>query len=134
MIIALQLGACGDEKESGTAAKTKMLTATPWGHATVTHSDGDLSGQYGNFAIIFAKNGSDGFDGTFLISKGGYAFSETAGKWMFSDDMTQIIFDSGKEIDIELSEDHLQLDFIVPPPGGRIAGLSGHFVFDLQPL
>jgi hypothetical protein len=133
LLIVLQLGACKDEK-SETEVKTKMLTAASWGNAQVTHSDGDLSGQYANFAIGFTKNKSEGFDGTFIISGGGYAFSETAGKWKFSDNFEQIIFDSGKEIDIELSADQLKLDFTVPAPGGKVAGLSGHFVFVLQPL
>lgn len=135
LLVVIQLGACGDDKEGGMDAKTKMLTAVPWGNAQVTHSpDGDLSDQYTDFAIVFTGNASDGFDGTFLISNGGYAFSENAGKWKFSDDGDQIIFDSGKEMDIQLDADHLQLDFIVPAPGGKVAGLSGHFVFDLQPF
>jgi hypothetical protein len=134
LFCVLLFGACKDDKPSRAEVKTKMLTAATWGHAQVTHSDGDLSGQYANFAIGFTRNASDGFDGTFIISGGGYAFSETAGKWKFSDDFTQIIFDSGKTIDIELSADHLQLDFTVPAPGGKAAGLSGHFIFDLLTL
>lgn len=133
LLIVLQLGACKDEK-SEAQVKTKMLTAASWGHAQVTHSDGDLSGQYANFAIGFTENGSEGFDGTFIISGGGYAFSETAGKWKFSNNFNQIIFDSGKEIDIELTADQLLLDFTVPASGGKVVGLSGHFIFELQPL
>ena len=123
-----------DDKPSKADVKTKMLTTKTWGHAQVIHSDGDLSNQYENFAIGFTRNASKGFNGTFVISGGGYAFPETTGKWKFSADFNQIIFDNGKEIDIKLSADHLQLDFTVPAPGGKIAGLSGHFVFDLQPL
>jgi hypothetical protein len=129
----LFLGACKDEK-SDVQVKTKMLTAASWGHAQVSHSDGDLSGQYANFAIGFTKNGSEGFDGTFIIAGGGHAFSETAGKWKFNDNVDQIIFDSGKEIDIKLTADQLKLDFTVAAPGGKVAGLSGHFVFVLRPL
>jgi hypothetical protein len=135
LLFVLQLGACKDEKESGTDVKTKMLTAESWGNAQVTHTpDGDLSDQYTNFAIVFTSNASDGFDGTFVVSNGGYAFSENAGKWKFSNDLDQIIFDSGKVIDFQLDETHLELDFIVPTPGGRVSGISGHFIFDLQPL
>jgi hypothetical protein len=134
LLIVLQLGACGDDKEGGMDANTKMLTAAPWGDAQVTHADGDLSDQYTDFAIVFTSGASDGFDGTFLISNGGYAFSEDAGKWKFNDDFSQIIFDSEKVIDIQLDEDHLQLDFTAPASGGKVTGLSGHFVFDLQPL
>lgn len=139
LLFVLQLWACKDndkeqEKETESEIKTNMLTAATWGRAEVTHSDGDLSDQYVNFAIGFTRNGSDGFDGNFIISSGGHAFSEIAGKWKFSDDFNQIIFDSGKEIDIELSKELLTLDFTVPPSGGKVTGLSGHFVFKLRHL
>lgn len=126
---------CKDDAPSKQTVQTKLLTAAPWGHAQVTHTtDGDLSSQYTNFAMSFTRNPSNGFHGTFLISNGGFAFSEVSGQWKFSDDVTQIILDSGKTIDIQLDKEHLQLDFIVPPPGGKVTGVSGHFVFDLQPL
>jgi hypothetical protein len=133
VLFALSLTACKDDP-SATEVKTKMLTATTWGHAQVTHTDGDLSNQYANFAIAFTKSASDGFDGTFIISGGGYAFSETTGRWRFSDNVQQIIFDSGKQIDIELTKANLKLDFTVPLAGGKVKGVSGHFVFELSPL
>ncbi len=135
LLILFQLNACKDDNESGTNANTRMLTASPWGNAQVTHTtDGDLSDQYTDFAIAFTDNSSDGFDGTFIVSNGSYAFSENTGQWKFNDDFTQIILDSEKVMDIQLDEDHLKLDFTVPTPGGRLAGVSGHFTFDLQPL
>lgn len=132
----LSVISCKDDNEpSKQDVNTKMLTASPWGNAQVTHTpDGDLSDQYTDFAIVFTSNASNGFDGTFVVSNGGYAFSENAGKWKFNNDFTKIIFDSEKELTIELDEDHLQLDFVVPAPGGKVSGLSGHFVFTLQPL
>lgn len=132
LLALIQLGACSDDKGSGQDAQTKMLTAEPWSHAQVTHSDGDLSDQYENFVIVFTSHPSGGFDGTFIISNGGYAFSETSGQWKFDD--SKIILDSGKEMEFELTENSLQLDFTVAPPDGKAAGLSGHFTFDLQPL
>lgn len=132
LLALFQLGACSDDKESGPDAKTKMLTAQPWAHAQVTHSDGDLSDQYENFVILFTSNKSGEFDGTFLISNGTPAFSETSGMWKFEGD--QIILDSGKEMDFVLDENNLELDFFTSPTGGRVMGLSGHFIFDLQPL
>lgn len=136
LLIALQLSGCGgDNEKSNKEVKTDMLTQSPWGHAQVTHSpDGDLSGQYENFSILFTDQSADGFDGTYFISNGGYAFSETTGNWKFNDALDQIILDSGKEMDMQLDEEHLQLDFVTAPPGGKAAGLSGHFTFDLQPL
>ena len=136
LLIALQLISCkedGNEK-SKQDLKTDMLTEAAWSHATVTHEDGDLSDQYTDFAILFTAHASDGFDGNYIISNGGYAFSETAGKWRFNDTLDKIILDSEKEMDIELEEGHLQLDFTVPAPGGKAAGLSGHFIFELQPM
>jgi hypothetical protein len=135
LLIVLQLPACKDDNEkSERDLKTDMLT-TSWGDAQVMHTPGgDLSGQYTNFMIVFTDNGSGDFDGTYIISYGGYAFSETTGKWKFNDALNQIILDSGKEMDMQLDENYLQLDFITASSGGKVKGLSGHFVFDLQPM
>jgi len=136
LLIVISFGACNndDDELSAHDKKVNMLTANSWGDATVTHADGDLSGQYEDFVIVFTKNSANGFDGTFVIAEGGYAFSEASGQWKFSDDLTQIVFDSGKEMDFELSDNNLELDFTVTAGSGRAAGLSGHFVFDLKPL
>ena len=135
LLIVLSFAACNnDDEPNAHDKKLNMISAKSWGDATVTHADGDLSSQYGDFVIVFNKNSSNGFDGSYVIAKGGYAFSETSGKWKFSDDLTQIIFDSGKEMDFELTGSSLQLDFTVAAAGGRAAGLSGHFIFDLKPL
>lgn len=126
---------CSDSGETPKQdATTKLLTASSWGHATVTHSDGDLSDQYQNFMIIFTDNELNGYDGSFLVSNGGNAFSEGIGKWKFNDDKTLIILDSEKEIEFTVTENILQLEFTVPSSGGKAAGLSGHFVFELQHL
>lgn len=134
-IVALfQLSACKDDNEANTHDQNvAMLTASAWGNPTVNHPDGDLSDQYTDFIIAFTKKPTDGFDGIFVVGNGGYAFPESTGKWKFSEDLSQIIFDSGRELDIELSATNLNLDFIVTPEGGRIDGLSGHFTFDLTP-
>lgn len=136
LLILFNLAACKDDENDLSLhdKNVNMITSTSWGDATVTHADGDLSDQYEDFVMAFTKNSSTGFDGTYVIANGGYAFSEAAGNWKFSDDLTQIILDSGKEMDFELDENSLQLDFTVTSPGGRAAGLSGHFIFDLKPL
>jgi hypothetical protein len=101
----------------------------------VTHgTDGDLSEQYADFVIGFSKTTASGFDGTFVVSNGGYAFPEDAGNWKFNDALTAIIIDSGRELEFELSKDNLILDFTVAPSGGRVDGISGQFTFELQPL
>lgn len=136
LVLVLQFAACGDDNEKSTREiKTEMLIATPWGNAQVVNvPDGNLSHQYSNFAISFARNVSGGFDGTYLVANGGYAFQEVAGKWKFNDTLDQIILDSGKLMDMELQADHLKLEFMVSSPGGRTSGISGHFAFDLSPL
>jgi hypothetical protein len=136
LLVLIQLWSCGgdDNEKSEREMQVDVIAATPWGHAQVTHNpDGDLSDQYTNFMMVFTGEASDSFDGTYIISNGGFAFSENAGKWKFNDTLDKIILDSGKEMDIQLDETHLQLDFVTPP-GGKVVGLSGHFVFDLQPL
>ena len=135
-IVALfLLSACKDDNVDASShdQSVAMLTASAWGNPTVNHPDGDLSDQYTDFIIAFTKKPADGFDGIFVVGNGGYAFPESTGKWKFSEDLTQIIFDSGRELDIVLSATNLNLDFIVTPEGGRINGLSGHFTFDLTP-
>ena len=134
-LILLLATACKDDDEpSAKDVKLNMLTVSPWAHAQVTHADGDLSSQYTEFVISFSKNSSNGYDGMYVISNGGYAFTEDGGHWKFNANLDQIILDSGKVMDFVLEENHLQLDFNVANPGGRIEGVSGHFVFDLQPL
>ena len=134
LLIVISLGACKDDELSAHDQKVKTLTDHSWGSPAVTHADGDLSSQYAELVIAFTKNSSNGFDGAFVIGNGGYAFPEPSGKWKLSEDLTQIIFDSGEEMEMQLSGDHLRLEFTVVPSGGRAAGLSGHFVFDLKPL
>lgn len=135
LLFALHLSGCSDDSEKSKQDKmTAMLTASAWGEATVTHTDGDLSDQYEHFSILFTDKKSSSSDGQYFISNGGNAFSETSGTWQFNDDQTRIILDSGKTMDIQLDEIHLQLDFITDAPAGRIRGLSGHFIFDLQPI
>ena len=136
LIVLAQMFACNDDNENPNSQDLRMITATPWSHASVIHStDGDLSDQYENFAISFTKKAENGFEGTFIISNGGYAFTENTGKWKFHDDFdNKIVFDSGRQIQFDVEENTLHLDLNVAPPGGRINGLSGHFVFDLKPL
>lgn len=135
LLIVFQLTSCKDEGgDEKSAAQIEMLTATTWAHAQVTHDDGDLSDQYENFAIDFTENPSNGFDGTFVVSNGGYAFEESSGLWKFNEDFSKIILDSGKEMDAELSETGLSLEFTVATEGGKLNGISGNFLFDLSPL
>ena len=137
MLIGLaQMFACDDDNVSPRSQDVRSITATPWSHASVIHStDGDLSDQYENFVMSFTKKAEGGFEGTYIISNGGYAFPENTGKWKFHDDLDRIVFDSGRQIQYDINGDVLHLDFTVPqPPGGRVSGLSGHFTFDLKPL
>lgn len=135
LLVLIQFVACKDSDEPGAREKAiATLTVTSWGHARVTHSDGDLSEQYEDFVIQFIKSPSSGYDGTFVITEGGYAFEETAGRWKLSENLTQISFDSGKAMDIVLTSANLQLDFFVAAPTAKVSGVSGNFVFDLQPL
>jgi len=134
-LVSLLVSCNNDDNVNPKSQEIVLIAATPWSHAEVVHAtDGDLSDQYKNFAISFTKKAEDGYDGTFLISNGGYAFPENTGKWKFNDELNAIILDSGREIQYDVKEDALHLDFTVAAPGGRINGLSGHFVFDLKPL
>jgi hypothetical protein len=129
------LANCDDDDTNSKSQELRQLTATPWSHAVVNHAtDGDLSDQYETFAISFSKNIENGYDGTFIISNGGYAFPENTGKWKLDDAVDQIIFDSGRWIQYDVTENTLHLEFSIDAPGGRSNGLSGHFEFDLKPL
>ena len=131
----LHLAGCDDNDMNPKSQDLKFLTAATWSHADVSHTtDGNLSDQYQNFAISFSNNAGDGYEGTFLISNGGFAFPENAGKWKFNAELDQIIFDSGRAIQYEVDKNALHLDFTISAPGGRTNGLGGHFIFDLKPL
>jgi hypothetical protein len=133
--VLVGLSACKDDTPSKEEVMTNMLTASVWTNATVTHGvDGDLSFQYENFAIQFSKQASDGYSGNFLVSNGGSAFPHVAGKWKFNNDLTKIMFDTGKEMVFDLTDNTLELDFTVSATGGRVSGLDGHFIFELTPL
>jgi hypothetical protein len=136
LLFALQAISCDDNNEvNPQSQEVDLLTASPWSHSIVIHAtDGDLSDQYKNFVISFTKDPDSSFEGTFIVSNGGHAFPETTGKWRFNDDLTLIIFDSGRELQYGIDNNTLHLDFTVAPIGGRIAGLSGHFTFELKPL
>jgi len=129
------VASCDDDDANAKSKELRLLTATPWSHAVVNHAtDGDLSDQYETFAISFSKNVENGYDGTFIISNGGYAFPENTGRWKFDEQLDLIIFDSGREIQFQVNENTLHLELSVDNPGGRTNGLSGHFTFDLKPL
>jgi len=135
LLLVLLSGCHDDNGKSKLEIKMDMLTASSWGNAKVTHNpDGDLSSQYTKFVITFSNDKTKGFNGVYFISNGGYAFSEITGKWMFNETMDKIILDSGKEMSIQLDENFLQLDFITIPSGGRVSGVSGNFVFDLESI
>jgi hypothetical protein len=132
LLLLVMLVAChSDDAESAFEKNVNALTSVAWTHPTVTNSaDGDLSASYADFAILFTKQEANGFAGTFVISNGGYAFTEVTGRWKFNDALTELQFDSGKTMTFTVDENHLSLDFTVAPPtGGRTDGLSGHFVF-----
>ncbi len=136
VMILVQLIACDDNGSSSEPdTKKDLLTTSTWGTPVVTHADGNLSADYSDFAITFTNNAViNGFDGTYIISNGGHAFEDPSGQWKLNEEQTMIIFDSGREIQFEVSEGHLKLDFTVTESGGRSNGLSGHFVFELKPL
>jgi hypothetical protein len=135
LMMLVQLIACDDEQSTETDTKRNLLTTNTWGTPVVTHADGNLSADYSDFAITFTTNAVvSGFEGTYIVSNGGHAFEDPSGQWKLNEDQTMIIFDSGREIQFEISEGHLKLDFTVIESGGRSNGLSGHFVFELKPL
>lgn len=135
LLVLVVLSACKDDEPSQQEIMTNMLTANVWANATVTHDvDGDLSFQYEDFAIQFTNQPANGYSGNFLVSDGGSAFPDVAGKWKFNADMTQILFDTGKEMVFNLTENSLELDFTVSATGGRVSGLDGYFIFELTPL
>jgi hypothetical protein len=135
LVIIAQLAACSDESASATDTKHALLTSNTWGTPTVSHADGNLTQDYADFTITFTTNAViSGFDGTYIISNGGHAFTDPSGQWKFNEEQTLIVFDSGREIQFEVSEGLLKLDFTVADSGGRLNGLNGHFVFELKPI
>jgi hypothetical protein len=135
LAIIVQLTACNDEPESEANTKHNLLTTNTWGTPVVTHADGNLTQDYADFTITFTSNPViSGFEGTYIISNGSHAFADPSGQWKLNEDQTLIVFDSGREIQFEVREDLLKLDFTVTDSGGRSNGLNGHFVFELKPI
>lgn len=135
LAMIVHLTACDDEPSSEVETKRSLLTTNTWGNPVVTHADGNLSNDYNDFVITFTTNPViSGYEGTYIVSNGSHAFGDPSGQWKLNDEQTLIIFDSGREIQFEVSEDRLKLDFTVTDSGGRLSGLSGHFVFELKPL
>jgi hypothetical protein len=136
LVAALLIVGCKDNNELTAAEKdVALLTGTTWGSASViNHTDGDLSYLYEDLIIQFVKKPTDGFDGTFEVSNGGYAFPENSGKWKLNADTKKITLDSGRELDFQIQPSTLVLDFIIIPQGGRVKGLSGHFTVSLHSL
>lgn len=135
LAMVAQLTACDDEPSAEGDTKRNLLTTNTWGTPVVTHADGNLSDDYSDFVITFTTNPViSGYEGTYIISNGGHAFADPSGQWKLNEERTLIVFDSGREIQFEVSEDRLKLDFTVTDSGGRINGLSGHFVFELKPI
>src|SRR5262245_26477126 len=113
ILMAIVVMACDDDDLAPRDQKINDLTSSSWVSPTVTHADGNLSDQYTDFVLVFNNNPSNGFEGSFIIANGGYAFAESSGKWKLSDDLTTIILDSGKELSAEVSEQSLRLEFTV---------------------
>jgi hypothetical protein len=134
-IILLIANSCSD-KETGADERTlkiNEIVSSPWTNAVVTHStDGDLSFQYEDFSIAFIKNPGSSYDGDFIVTHGGYAFEEHYGKWKLDEVSSQIILSTGKQMEFVLTENILRLEFTVDNTSGRTAGVSGHFIFELQ--
>lgn len=132
----LLLGFVQCSKDNDPDPKTRkigMLTDISWVTDNVQNSsDGDLTSQYSDFAIVFVSNDDGTFDGDYYLTGGGTAFPELTGKWKFNDDLTTIILATGREMEVTLTEDTLTLAFDIVSSGGRGAGLSGHFTFTLR--
>jgi len=134
MLMLTMLTSCKEDDIDPKDEAINTLTANAWAHAKVSHADGDLSEEYKDFVIQFSRKGTDDFDGVFIISGGSYAFHEIAGQWKLDDSLRKITLSSGKEIDVSMTNTYLIMEFETSNPGGRIAGLSGSFRFQLRPL
>lgn len=130
--------ACDNEKSAEPSAKEKLVIAlsdVAWGEPTVSHADdGDLSDMYTDFVIQWTINASEDYDGTYVVNAGGNAFPNSQGSWKLNNDLSQITLSSGQTIDFEILENTLTLDFTVPSQEGRMAGVDGHFTFELSAL
>jgi hypothetical protein len=133
-LVLLAFVACSKKDEvSPKDSFINSLTSSTWVTESVyNETDGDLTSLYSNFSIAFRKNQSGGYAGDYYVANGGHAFTSSFGKWNISDDLKTMTFDNGKQITTDLSNNKLKLDFMVSPKGGRINGLSGHFIFQLK--
>ena len=133
-LLAIITMVTGCKKEEVLSARDQTLNKLngQWSNAQVTHgTDGDLSGLYADFQLVFTKAKTDGFDGYYIVSNGGHAFTQGSGKWKLDSGNSQITLSNGPSMDFEVTATALMLDFTVENTGGRISGLHGHFTFNL---
>jgi len=135
ILLAASFSQCSKDDPSAKSRKISILTSDVWITESVTNSaDGDITFQYTDFAIAFVKDGEAGFDGEYYLTGGGIAFPELTGKWKFNKNLNQLILQNGREMDIVVSSNALELSFHIEPSGGRIRGLSGDFIFKLKKI
>ncbi|HEY0741855.1 MAG TPA: hypothetical protein VGD40_10345 [Chryseosolibacter sp.] len=133
MLVVLVVIQCSKEKDpSPKEQKMHMLTDGAWMVDKVhNNADGDITSLYATFAIAFSKSPFGNFEGDYYVAAGGRAFPDVYGHWRFNEDLSRLILDNGREMEISLSDKILTLRFSLAPTGGRMDGLSGDFTFTL---
>ena len=124
------IAACKSEDEGDTIPKTEeelqleKLSKT-WIPGFIQRDGVDVTGEFSGFTLTFTQNK------TYTAVNGGEVFP-ASGTWEFATgNLNRMVRDDGVVMEVVVTATTLNLQFQIDSPGGRFAGTSGDFEFDL---
>ena len=136
MALSFISGCNKDDDEQSVKDKQTELLAKKWNIKTdvnsVTLNGDDDTDQWPGFTVTFYSNG------TYVASNISEARLNTvwssSGSWLFKSDtnVNTIVRDDGVEININVDQGSLSMNFNYTEPNGRISGIEGEWVFDME--
>ena len=138
MIMALSLisGCSKDDPEPSAKDKQTDLLAKKWNIKTevnsVTLNGGDDTDNWTGFTVTFYSNGT--YVASNISAERLNTVWSSSGDWQFKSDsdLNTIVRNDGVEINISIVETNLFMSFNYTQPNGRIAGIEGDWVFDME--
>lgn len=132
-VLIFTVGCSGSKVQPSIEDQQLQKMLGTWKTSTVQVDGTDITDQYTDFTITFFKNGNTN---EMIATNPGYAFYAGADVWVFatSSQASKIIRSSdGIEMSVQVDQSNLTLLFNVPQAsiGGRVAGMSGNFTFQL---
>lgn len=133
LTVLLICSSCKDDKETKSPVEEQLQTlvnGSPWILAgnTVLKDGFDVSSQFTGFTLTFSES-------NFSTTNSLPSAWPNAGTWQFvNENPNKIIRGDGVEIDLQLADNKLILNFMVSDPnsGGRGLSVAGEYQFTLE--